>query len=83
MHGKWFAETVVSHAGWKFVDEGSNGKPKLGYVSWLPGSLLEIRVNSTRNTISQTTGDSGQGDRMNVLIAYLKSYSNMGKAVVR
>eukprot|EP00877_Chromochloris_zofingiensis_P007869 jgi/Chrzof1/3335/Cz12g21090.t1 len=76
-YGEGFAPYVVkdNSPGWEFLNEGHPKKPKWGYISTVPGSTLRIRVNTTRETESKT-GDN----RMNVMIAYLKSYVKMGKA---
>ena len=63
-----------SQTGWAFVNEGSEVKPKKGYVSDVPGSTLTFRVNTTRG-----------GDRhkpIYLVIGYLKTYEKIGSAVL-
>lgn len=80
-YGKGFRPLVdaAASSGWDFVNEGKPGAPKLGYISRQPGSVLKIRVNSMRGQ-GGTGSDSSSSERMNVMLAYLKSYEGMGMA---
>lgn len=61
---------------WDWVNESRSLRPKWGYVSTEPGSMLKVQVNSTAS--------SGAADHpVLVQLAYLKSYEHMGKALVR
>jgi hypothetical protein len=79
---------AAASKGWDFVDEGKPGAPKWGCVSREPGSVLKIKLNSQQEQ-GGTSGDddnisgsssSGSGQRMSVMLAYLKSYEGMGMA---
>jgi DNA polymerase alpha subunit B len=62
--------------GWAWLNESKTPRPKWGYVSSKPGSLLRVAVN--------TTASSGAADHpVLVQLAYLRSYEHMGKALVR
>jgi len=65
---------IKRSSGWDFINEGRPGAPKWGYISTTPGSELKIVVNSLRQQ------PSGQQLPMNVMLAYLKSYVDMGMA---
>jgi len=78
VYGEAFAENVDLPAskGFELVNEGGNArKPKWGFVATRPGSELIVRMNTTRTTHARD-GDQ----RMNVMLAYLKSYEHMGVA---
>jgi uncharacterized membrane protein YgcG len=80
VYGEAFAENVdlSKSKGFELINEGGNvKKPKWGFVSTQPGSELLVRLNTTRTT-SARDGDQ----RMNVMLAYLKSYEHMGVAKV-
>jgi hypothetical protein len=74
--------------GWQFINEGKRGAAKWGYISTTPGSVLKIVVNSMRSTgdaaaaaAAAAAGAAGDRDeKMNVMLAYLKSYEGMGMA---
>lgn len=80
----------AASSGWEFLDEGKPGAPKWGYISRQPGSTLKIRVNSMRaseedggagsDSSSGSSGSKQQNEPMNVMLAYLKSYEEMGMA---
>eukprot|EP00775_Hariotina_reticulata_P008835 gene8835-9014_t len=70
---KLLADSAHS-SGWDFINEGRPGAPKWGYISDTPGSRLKIVVNSLRQQRNQ------QQLPMNVMLAYLKSYVDMGIA---
>jgi hypothetical protein len=65
---------IERSSGWDFINEGRPGAPKWGYISTTPGSELKIVVNSLRQQ------PTGQQLPMNVMLAYLKSYVDMGMA---
>jgi hypothetical protein len=44
VYGEAFKEVVVNASGWQFIDEGSPGKRKWGFISNTPGSILTIKV---------------------------------------
>jgi len=74
--GPHFQVTVVSSVGWTWKDEGKDPKrPKLGYISELPGSVLKISVNTTSPTGNKALP-------VTIEVAYLRSYVNMGQASV-
>lgn len=75
LYGAEFAPLVDAgrSSGWEFINEGGPKKPKWGFISNAPGSVLRIVANTTRAT-------GGPGERTNVMVAYLKSYERMGRA---
>jgi len=82
VYGEAFAESVDRSAssGFALVNEGGNAKkPKWGFVATETGSELVVRLNTTRASGAARDGDR----RMNVMLAYLKSYEHMGVARVR
>jgi hypothetical protein len=76
-YGEAFKDVVdvESSTGWEFVNEGNAGKQKWGFISYKPGSVLKVVVNSTRETVA-VEGPN----KMSVMLAYLKSYNKMGMA---
>jgi hypothetical protein len=68
---------VEGSKGWEFKDEGKPGAPKWGFISTTPGTQLRVTINSTR-----LTPPKDKDNRMNVMLAYLKSYVKMGTAKV-
>lgn len=40
--------------GWKWQDEGKNGRHKWGWVSWQPGARLVIKVLPSTRTCSSS-----------------------------
>eukprot|EP00878_Enallax_costatus_P012728 GHUV01013292.1.p1 GENE.GHUV01013292.1~~GHUV01013292.1.p1 ORF type:complete len:358 (+),score=39.39 GHUV01013292.1:2608-3681(+) len=77
VYGEAFRGVVASAPGWRFIDEGKPGKRKWGFVTDVPGSVLTIKLDTRR---SSQTPVGPSGNRMNVMLAYLKSYVNMGQA---
>jgi hypothetical protein len=63
-------------ASWEWVNESRSQRPKWGYVSKTPGSVLKLKVNSTAST-----GDPKHS--VLVQLGYLKSYEHMGKALIK
>jgi len=64
--------------GWSLLDEGHDGRKKLGYVSSTVGSTLKIKVNT-----SAVVPPGGDKDVVGVTVTYLRSYEHMGQAVMR
>ncbi|KAG1667238.1 hypothetical protein FOA52_009803 [Chlamydomonas sp. UWO 241] len=64
---------VKESAGWDYVNEGTEVKPKKGYVTTTPDKPLTINVDTFRGTDSD----------VEVFIAHMRSYSDMGVAVVK
>lgn len=65
---------VVSHDGWDFINEGTEEKPKKGYVSHTPGSTIVMKA---------PLPPAGQvNSAVMVFVTYLKSYTPMGSAVM-
>ncbi|KAF6266240.1 hypothetical protein COO60DRAFT_1632898 [Scenedesmus sp. NREL 46B-D3] len=76
-YGEAFKPLVDTSAssGWLFINEGKRGAAKWGYISSTPGS----RGGGTAAAAAEQ--DDGAGDeKMNVMLAYLKSYEGMGMA---
>ncbi|GFR50050.1 hypothetical protein Agub_g12101 [Astrephomene gubernaculifera] len=66
---------VVASDGWEWKNEGTDIKPKWGYVSYAPGSKLVLRVGTERPSVRPAS-------RIPVLIHYLGSYEFMGTVLV-
>ncbi|KAG1666700.1 hypothetical protein FOA52_013612 [Chlamydomonas sp. UWO 241] len=65
---------VVESDGWEFINEGTEEKPKKGYVTTTPDVPLTLCLN---------TSSDGSNFSVTVAIAHLKSYDeNMGIATV-
>ena len=57
--------------------QGTERKPKWGYVTHQVGAELLLRINTTRSQV-------GPGSRpIEIMLAYLKSYHHMGTAVAK
>ncbi|GLC42202.1 hypothetical protein PLESTM_001303100 [Pleodorina starrii] len=80
--GERFRSQVLSHKGWEWVNEGTEEKPKWGYVTTTSGSSLLVRVNTTQgSTLDAATLANAT---MPVIVQFLRSYTrDMGFAVVR
>ena len=49
--GPSFVQSVIESTNWEYRDEGKDkSKPKLGFISTTPGSILKIKVNTTSPT---------------------------------
>ncbi|KAG1658766.1 hypothetical protein FOA52_001308 [Chlamydomonas sp. UWO 241] len=78
--GPAFLAAVASHDGWEYRDEGKDpDKPKLGYISELPGSRLRFKVSTKALSFSPVESEKS----VIIELSYLKSYVNMGQAAVR
>lgn len=75
-HGKSFSEVVKSHEHWELVNEGDSIKQKWGFVTKTIGAQLDIHINTTRVTRPEKK-------TISVQLAYLKSYKDMGRALIR
>uniref|UniRef100_A0A383V5K6 SGNH hydrolase-type esterase domain-containing protein n=1 Tax=Tetradesmus obliquus TaxID=3088 RepID=A0A383V5K6_TETOB len=75
-HGKAFEAVVTQSKGWQMVNEGDEFKPKFGYVTTQVGAELVITLNTTRRSAPEL-------QRMNVQLAYLRSYTGLGMALVK
>ncbi|GIM03448.1 hypothetical protein Vretimale_8227 [Volvox reticuliferus] len=73
-----FKPMMVESQGWDFLDEGTPGKPKVGFVATTPGSRMVIRLNTDRSQ----TGQLPQS-RVAIWVQHLKSYEHMGVAEFR
>ncbi|GIL74907.1 hypothetical protein Vretimale_2527 [Volvox reticuliferus] len=75
-----FADIAIATEGWRWVNEGTDIKPKWGFVSTVPGSELIVRLGDTARDDVISGGSNGT---FPVLLQYLLSYSSsMGKAVI-
>lgn len=69
--------SVIAKAeGFDFVNEGTEAKPKKGYVATKAGATLKLKLNT------QQTSGVAANKPVPVLIGYLKSYVHMGIAVM-
>lgn len=50
------APHVLEATGWEYVNEGTDAKPKKGYVSKTPGSVLKLKV---REPVASGGGGGG------------------------
>eukprot|EP00798_Chlamydomonas_sp_ICE-L_P004346 gene4346-14462_t len=64
---------VKQSIGWEYINEGTEDKPKKGFVSTTPGSSLKMTIDTSR---------IGDGGSIPVMIGYLKSYTSMGQAML-
>lgn len=78
--GPKLIDLTLSSVGWQWVNEGTAFKPKWGFVSTQPGSVLLLQVDAFS---SRSDGDQDDSDRRNtsfpVLLQYLVSYTSMGQ----
>ncbi len=64
---------IVEQKGFEYINEGTEIKPKRGFVSNTPGSMLKIRIDTTsRKPVGSVP----------VYLAYLRSYTRMGIATL-
>ncbi len=74
VHNKELKQYVVASGGWEFKDEARPGqRQKLGFVATQPGSTLKIKISTVM------PGKPKDGS-VTILLAFLKSYSQMGIA---
>ncbi|GLI64554.1 hypothetical protein VaNZ11_007873 [Volvox africanus] len=74
--------SLIDHAattGWDYVNEGTTEKPKPGYVTWQPGSVLRLQVDTDRSGMRSQM----EREKVHVFFHYLRSYEHMGKAEFR
>ncbi|EFJ45735.1 hypothetical protein VOLCADRAFT_105823 [Volvox carteri f. nagariensis] len=76
--GHTFTSLVTYAQGWSWVNEGTEEKPKWGYVATEPGSRLVVRLPDTL----PPGGRHAAAAAVPVLLHYLQSYAGMGKARV-
>jgi hypothetical protein len=75
LHQQAFSSIVRNPVGFSFINEGSEAKPKWGYVGNTTGATLRLELSSEVDTDSTKLAI--------VYLAHLKSYSNMGTAEVK
>lgn len=73
VHQDLLPSVVLESSGFDFIDEGTEDKPKKGYVARNPDSVLRLKINTTQ---PQSRSDQ----LVPVYIGYLKSYEHMGMA---
>lgn len=44
--GPQLIDAIVQSEGWTYKDEGSSHRPKLGFISDVPGAQLKIKINT-------------------------------------
>lgn len=67
-------DLVVEKEGpWEWRNEGTEQKPKWGYISTQPGSWLVLKINTLASDRLKP------GDPLSLWVAYLQSYEHMGK----
>ncbi|KAG2425210.1 hypothetical protein HYH02_015037 [Chlamydomonas schloesseri] len=72
--GDSFKNLTLSSEGWEYINEGRPDKPKWGWVTSKPGSMLSLRLDTDRSHISTST------EPVKVFLQHLRSYENMGMA---
>ncbi|KAG2447186.1 hypothetical protein HYH02_007929 [Chlamydomonas schloesseri] len=73
--GPALQQTVVGRQGFEWINEGKTAKlPKWGYIAETPGAEIKFKVNTNSTTVRR--------QELTVELGYLRSYENMGKAVV-
>lgn len=75
-----FVPLVLRATGFAYVNEGTEEKPKKGFVANTTGAELVFRVDSS-GLVSSSAG--GPGVMIPASLAHLKSYKGMGTATVR
>ncbi len=75
LHNTAFRSAVIAARDFEFVNEGTAERPKWGYVGNTTGAELQLRI-STKISKTDTRPPT-------VYIAHLKSYQDMGRALVR
>jgi len=85
---------VVSSTGWSWVNEGTEEKPKKGYVTHAPGAVIKLKVPLVRDFEPIFAGVNGMGAEVvearkagrsyptTAFVAYLKSWNAMGRAAL-
>lgn len=75
LHGE-FEQHVVASRGFTWVNEGTEAKPKFGFIGTRAGAYFRFTLNSAENSIHD---DDTSAKRHSVVsIAYLASYEHMG-----
>lgn len=75
VHDQAVKSIVTQAAGFTLTNEGTDTKPKWGYVGNTTGAVLRLEVN--------TQIDKDGSRPATVYLAHLKSYTNMGVAKIR
>jgi len=96
--GDQFVQSVIASTGWEWKnDSPAKNRPKWGYISTVPGSVLRVRVNTTAANSASNIKQEGDATALppppgaaaaakamvSMEIAHLKSYTNMGRAEVK
>ncbi|GIL53666.1 hypothetical protein Vafri_9308 [Volvox africanus] len=76
-----FANLCISKEGWQWINEGTDTKPKWGFVSTTPGSELILRLG-TPGVSGPATAAVVKNTTFPLLIHYLLSYAPMGQVSV-
>ncbi|KAI3426970.1 hypothetical protein D9Q98_006914 [Chlorella vulgaris] len=80
--GKLFKQQVVAAKGFEWVNEGTQDKPKWGYVGKHPNATLRFTVNTATATAAASTEGGVAIDvtqiPTHVGVLYLRSYQGMG-----
>lgn len=71
-----FVAAVVSTEGFVYLDEGTEDKPRWGYVANTTGAKLVMRFNTMRPSMRPE-------DLVSLYFHHLKSYEHMGAASLR
>ncbi len=77
LYNEAFKTVVAGAQGFELVNEGTEEKPKWGYVGNTTGSVLHLRLNT------QLTAKGDQKTPVTVLLAHLRSYEHMGSAEIK
>ncbi|GIL48067.1 hypothetical protein Vafri_4757 [Volvox africanus] len=75
-----FRGIAIATEGWQWVNEGTEAKPKWGFVSTTPGRQLILRLGETAHNDILSSRPNGT---FPVLFQFLVSYTSiMGKAII-
>lgn len=68
-----FEKHVVASQGFQWANDGTDSKPKYGFIGTQVGSHFQFAINTAENIVN-----SPDGGTSSVSIAYLASYEHMG-----
>ncbi|GIL60750.1 hypothetical protein Vafri_15279 [Volvox africanus] len=79
--GHKFFKMCIFNAGWQWLNEGTESKPKWGFVSAAPGNALVLRLGSPGDGDVASAAAANHGNAtFPVLLQFLASYKSMGQA---
>ncbi len=74
-----FNALVSESGGWSYIDEGTEGRPKLGWVSSIPGSRLVFKLSTfSGRPLVKSQQAKNRANEVMVNLAVMESYEQMG-----